>query len=74
MPLLCSGCLFEAAVTVQWLLVSGSSYCAVVAFQAVQALLCLHDKNIVHRDLKPENFLLTDRTEVGHFAICTMLV
>ena len=74
MPLLCSGCLFEAAVTVQWLLVSGSFYCALVAFQAVQALLCLHEKNIVHRDLKPENFLLTDRTEVGHFAICTMLV
>ena len=32
--LLCSGCLFQAAFTVQWLLVSGSSYCAVVAFQA----------------------------------------
>ncbi|XP_076453396.1 MAP kinase-activated protein kinase 5-like [Babylonia areolata] len=31
--------------------------------QAVQGVLCLHEKNIAHRDLKPENFLLTDHTQ-----------
>ncbi|KAK7087713.1 MAP kinase-activated protein kinase 5-like [Littorina saxatilis] len=36
---------------------------AMYMVEAVQAVLCLHDKNIVHRDLKPENLLLTDKTE-----------